>query len=129
MTGAEALPLLAGISTVRPRAGKNDAVVIRASETGGDYEPVDWNVPVSLTKKHRHDSFILKTTSRKPVPPVPVEEHRSLWQAFADGLGGIFGVGGRRHEPLPPFESTLADDVHELCLTLGLSPNSERFRE
>jgi serine/threonine protein kinase len=138
MTGAEALPLLAGISTAPPSLtspGKNpqwDAtVVFRASETGGDYEPVDWNLPVSLTKKHRHDSYVLKTSSRKPEPvqPPPAEEPRSVWQAFAEGFGGIFGLGGRRHEQLPPFESTLADDVHELCLALGLVHHDERPRE
>jgi serine/threonine protein kinase len=134
MTGAQALPLLADISTASPSLppGKDGTVVFRAAEPGWGHEPVDWNRPVSLTKGHRHDSHILRATGRKaePVQTVPVEEPRSIWQAFAEGFGGIFGVvGGRRREPLPPFESTLADDVHELCLALGLSPDTERFRE
>ncbi|MCF3105345.1 hypothetical protein IPZ58_27675 [Streptomyces roseoverticillatus] len=53
---------------------------------------------------------------------------RVPWQAFLDGAGGtfdLFGGAKRPREPLPAFEATLADDVHELCLALGLTAEDD----
>ncbi|MEO5875747.1 MAG: serine/threonine-protein kinase [Streptosporangiaceae bacterium] len=137
MTGDQALPLLTDLSDAPPRTahpGKEtqwDAAVVFQATGDPDFEPVNWNLPVSRHKKHRHDPYILKTTTRQPVPPEPEPEpeRRSPLRAFADGFGGVFGAVGHRSEPLPPFEATLADDVHELCVALGLTADSERFRE
>lgn len=53
---------------------------------------------------------------------------RPLWQAFTDGLGGVFDVfGGIEHTRpvVPTLEEVLADDAHALCLALGLVPEDE----
>jgi hypothetical protein len=60
-----------------------------------------------------------------------IEEPRPLWHAFTDGVGGVFDLFGSIHttqEPPLPFEASIADEVHQLCLTLGLDPEG-RHRE
>jgi len=56
------------------------------------------------------------------------QHQRSLFRAFIDGFGGIFDIYGTAHvdaEPLPSFESTLAENVHALCLANGLIPEGD----
>ncbi len=52
---------------------------------------------------------------------------RSLVQAFADGVGGVFDIfGGTRRQRWsrpPAFEDMLAADARELCRELGLTPD------
>lgn len=51
-----------------------------------------------------------------------------VWHAFLDGFGrtfDLFGATSRVREPLPTFESVIADDVHELCLALGLTADDK----
>lgn len=56
---------------------------------------------------------------------------RRLWQAFTDGLGGIFDVGNAtrvKRPALPSFESILAGEVHRQFLTLRLDPHAADSR-
>jgi hypothetical protein len=53
---------------------------------------------------------------------------QDLLHAFADGFGGVFALFGYNSPdtaPLPSFESTLADDVHHLCVSLELYKAAE----
>ena len=53
------------------------------------------------------------------------QQRQSLFYAFVNGFGGIFDFFDTAQpaaESLPSFESTLATDVHALCLAHGLIP-------
>jgi serine/threonine protein kinase len=47
---------------------------------------------------------------------------RAFARSFVDGFGRLFDIlmPLKIPEPLPPFESTIGRDLHELCLALGL---------
>ncbi|MVU77567.1 hypothetical protein GPX89_09980 [Nocardia sp. ET3-3] len=68
-------------------------------------------------------------TAPAPAPsPSPKPSRPHLVSAFAAGFGGIFdlfGTSRKPPEPLPSFESTIADDLHELCRLLGTTPDGE----
>jgi len=64
--------------------------------------------------------------------PIMPPQRRPLWQAFTDGVGGIFDLfGGTRRNGLvlPSFGTALADDAHALCLILGLVSENEHGDE
>jgi hypothetical protein len=52
---------------------------------------------------------------------------RAFARSFVNGFGRLFDVFTplKAPEPLPPFESTIGEDLHELCLALGISTADE----
>ncbi|MFC1432229.1 hypothetical protein ACEZDB_16395 [Streptacidiphilus sp. N1-3] len=69
-----------------------------------------------------------KTVAATGEPAERSRRTRATWRAFLAGVGGtldLLGGADRPREPLPAFEATLADDVHELCLALGLRVEDE----
>ena len=62
-------------------------------------------------------------TSRPDHWPQPAgTAGRAFARSFVDGFGRLFDIFTplKTPEPLPPFESTIGRDLHELCLALGL---------
>jgi hypothetical protein len=76
----------------------------------------------SAPRRFRRFRSRLSLVSRKAIPG----EHRPLWLAFTDGLGGVLDIFGQiPGTPRPVFETNLANDAHALCLALGLLPDRE----
>lgn len=63
--------------------------------------------------------------------PMQRLRRRSLWRAFTDGIGGTFDVfgGARVARDKSAVDSDLADDVHAVCLVLGLVGQGDYDRE
>jgi hypothetical protein len=64
------------------------------------------------------------STARRPDhrPQPAGTTGRTFARSFVDGFGRLFDIFTplKTREPLPPFESTIGRDLHELCLALDL---------
>lgn len=78
-----------------------------------------------LSSKNASEASAASETDVFAIPQMLVASspRRPLWQAFTDGLGGVFDLfGGIEHtRPIvPTFEDIAADDAHALSLAMGL---------
>jgi tetratricopeptide (TPR) repeat protein len=132
---------LSSIAAIQFELGEPEAAIKaarNAAETWaelGDQQSVAEALDVLVKIANHRGMAEAGSGSRDSDPPIQASksERRGFLRSFADGFGGIFDffdTAPLTAEPLPSFESTLAEDVHTLCLASGLvregdEPNSD----
>jgi Domain of unknown function (DUF4407) len=115
-----ALPFLVRYASVNGSPTLYDRLVERHERAVDELAKLEANLMLSSAAEHT----TVQAIERPPEATEPAEgttvdprPARSLWQAFSDGIGSVFGMFGDTRDTsprLPLFEATIADDVNRL---------------
>jgi TIR domain len=106
-------PARATVSLIKDRRDSSP-VPLQATGSGDDVSAIEDEVPAA-GRPQPSGQLISPKLVREP-------QRRPLWRAFTDGVGETFDVFGAARESRGEADSrsTFADDVHAVCLALGL---------